>query len=86
MTPKEKAEQLVNSFYYALPNNGRRAGLNGTTARYKEAIQCALISVDEIFEFMKMDDEDSEDVHFANSKWVNYFQLVKQEIEIKGGE
>ena len=36
ITPKEKAEQLVNSFYYALPNNGSSTGLNGTTARYKE--------------------------------------------------
>lgn len=50
MTPKEKAEQLVNSFYYALPNNGRRTGLNSTTIRFKEAIKCALIAVDEILD------------------------------------
>jgi len=48
MTPKEKAEDLINSFYYSLPNNGSEVGLNSTTERYKEAIQCALIVVDEI--------------------------------------
>ena len=48
MTPKEKSKDLINSFYYALPNNGSETGLNSTTERYKEAIQCASICVDEI--------------------------------------
>lgn len=48
MTPKEKSKDLINSFYYALPNNGSETGLNSTTIRYKEAIQCALICVDEV--------------------------------------
>jgi len=48
MTPKEKSKDLINSFYYSLPNNGSETGLNSTTERYKEAIQCALICVDEI--------------------------------------
>jgi hypothetical protein len=68
MTPKEKAEELFGKFY-------------SITGPFTEAKQCALIAVDNIFEFMKMDDEYNEDVHFANSKWVNYFQQVKQEIE-----
>ncbi len=46
-----------------------------------ECKQCALIAVDEIFEFMKMDDEYTETVSNANSKWVNYYLEVKQEIE-----
>jgi hypothetical protein len=74
MSPKEKAEQLVKSFYYALPNNGRRTGLNSTTIRFKEAIKCALIAVDEIVKAGKDVDE------FCNSYWLE----VKN--EIIGGE
>ena len=45
------------------------------------AKQCALIAVDEIVEFMRMDDEYSETLYNANSKWVGYWKEVKQEIE-----
>jgi hypothetical protein len=76
MKAKEKAEQLINSFYYALPNNGRRTGLNSTTIRFKEATVCALIAVDEIIKAGKDVDE------FADSYW----QEVKQEIEQIGGD
>jgi len=48
MTPKEKSKDLINRFYYSLPNNGSETGLNSTTERYKEGIQCALICVDEV--------------------------------------
>lgn len=55
MTPKEKSKDLINSFYYSLPNNGSETGLNSTTERYKEAIQCASICVDlHIEELSKM--------------------------------
>jgi hypothetical protein len=66
MTPKEKAEELIRRFY---------------SIGAIECKQCALIAVDEIFEFMKMDDEYTETVSNANSKWVDYWQEVKQEIE-----
>ncbi len=66
MTPKEKAEELIRRFY---------------SIGAIECKQCALIAVDEIFEFMKMDDEYTETVSNANSKWVNYYLEVKQEIE-----
>ena len=46
MTQKEKALDLINSFYYALPNNGSTEGINSTTRRYQEGIRCALIAVD----------------------------------------
>jgi len=42
MTLKEN--DLVNTFYYSLPNNGSQEGLNSTTRRYAEAKQCALIA------------------------------------------
>ena len=76
MNPREKAEQLVNLFYYALPNNGRRTGLNSTTIRFKEATVCALIAVDEIIKAGKDVDE------FADSYWLE----IKQEIEQIGGD
>lgn len=65
---KEKARDLVNSFYYALPNNGGFTGLNSTTSRYQEAIQCALIAVDEY-------------LLWSNNDNVDYLQEVKQEIQ-----
>ena len=39
-----KNKDLVNTFYYALPNNGSQEGINSTTRRYEEAKQCALIA------------------------------------------
>jgi len=73
MTPKEKAKDLINSFYYSLPNNGSETGLNSTTERYKEGIQCALIVVDEVLNFINTDA-----FTYTNEK---YWQEVKQEIE-----
>jgi hypothetical protein len=82
MKAKQKAEQLVNSFYYALPNNGSSKGLNSTTSRYKEATVCALIAVDEIikaidFDWMEVQNLESEH---------RYWQEVKKEIELIGGD
>ncbi len=66
MTPKEKALLLIRRFY---------------SIGAIECKQCALIAVDEIFEFMKMDDEYTETVSNANSKWVDYWLEVKKQIE-----
>jgi hypothetical protein len=72
MTPKEKAIDLKNKFYYALPNNGSlNEGLNSCESRHKEAVVCALIAVDEIIE-KHYDDWD---------EYSDYWQEVKQEIE-----
>lgn len=72
MTPKEKAKDLINSFYYSLPNNGSETGLNSTTERYKEAIQCALICVDEILK--------ANQIWYEDSIPHNYWQEVKNEL------
>jgi hypothetical protein len=49
MTPKEKAKEFVNKFYFKLSNNGSLdIGLNNCTQRFNEAKDCALIAVDEI--------------------------------------
>jgi len=47
MEPKERANNLVDKFYYSLPNNGSYSGINSIVSRYDEAKQCALITVDE---------------------------------------
>lgn len=78
MTHKEKAKDLVNTFYYSLPNNGSTQGINSTTRRYQEAIKCALITVDNMIEELKL-------LLFINYNLLNdrliYWQEVKQEIK-----
>jgi hypothetical protein len=69
---KEKAQQLIDKFYFALPNNGSFTGINNVNDRYKEAKQCALITVDEIIK---------------STSWqylvegLDYWHEIKQEIE-----
>ena len=75
MTPKEKAEELYNKYEQL----GKDFTKGVSMAEF--AKECALIAVDEIFEFMKMDDEYTETVSNANSKWVDYWEEVKKEIE-----
>ena len=64
--PKQKSLQLVERFYFALPNNGSFTGINNINDRYKEAKQCALLTVDEI--------------HFVIGYNNIYWNEVKQEI------
>ena len=48
-TPYEHAKTMIHRYYYALPNNGSHdQGINNCESRYKEAIECALISIDDI--------------------------------------
>jgi hypothetical protein len=49
MDSREKANDLVNRYYYMLPNNGKlNEGINSCESRYNEAIECAFVAVDEI--------------------------------------
>lgn len=69
MNSKDKAKDLINKFYYSLPNNGFiNEGINSCESRWKEAVTCALIAVDEMlsncYEVMKP-----------------FWQEVKEEIE-----
>jgi hypothetical protein len=69
MTPKEKAEQLINAF---VPHVRWKMGQEDVLKRAKE---CALIAVDEIIEeALGLDDNDYQ------SKF-DYWLKVKQEIE-----
>jgi hypothetical protein len=78
MSPKEKAVELIEKFVRYTPAEEE--------FEYPYAKQCALIAVDEVMEFMKMDDEYTETLSNANSKWVHYWIEVKQEIEKQGGD
>ena len=71
MTPKEKAEELVDKIQNGLWKD------RGTSIYQEDAIYCALIAVDEILDAItfNMYDED------AYNKEDNYWQEVKQEIE-----
>jgi len=66
MTPKEKAEQLVNKMFNWI------AG--GSVIEYEMAKECALIAVDELIE----QEEKYNNGSFYPS---NYWDEVKQEIE-----
>ena len=81
MTPKEKAEQLVDKFS-DIENMGRRSDENGfsiwsTSLLQKQAKKCSLIAVDEILNLSYFKDNPTED----DDLYANYFRQVKQEIE-----
>jgi len=49
LTPKAEAQDLVLSFYYRLPNNGRlKTGINSCESRFKEAVMCATLTLQRI--------------------------------------
>jgi hypothetical protein len=79
MTAKEKAKELVNQFYFSLPNNGSFEGINSIPKRWEEAVRCALIAVNEILENfgLKVDGKD----HYCGKYTIEFYQEVKQEIE-----
>ena len=72
MTPKEKAEQLVNNFspfVYCYVGSGMLTNTFDNQAIKMNAKQCALIAVDEIL------------LGYMGNPKVKYWQEVKQEIE-----
>ena len=92
LTAKEKSKELVEKFIHAAGSTCDHDVYCGLPecqwygrlvccVDIMKAKQCALIAVDEIFEFMRIDDEYTETASNANSKWVGYYQEVKSEIE-----
>jgi hypothetical protein len=82
ITPKEKADQLLESVMFSTGG-----GIDYSTGKiepipsniyYKE---CALAIVNEIFEFMKKDDLDSETCYWANHPICNFWIKVEREIK-----
>ena len=79
MMPKEKAKDLVNTFYYLLPNNGSTEGLNSTTKRYAEAKQCASTAIDVMMSEI-INWAGGVEIEWEKERW-KYLQEVKKEIE-----
>lgn len=48
LTPKNKAQAIIDRMYFALPNNGSFTGINNVEMRWQEARQCAEIAVQEM--------------------------------------
>ena len=78
---KEKAQQLVEKFYFALPNNGSFTGINNVNDRYEEAKRCALIAVDEIMKNNKDNIIHWMPCHSEECGCRDYWTNVKQEIK-----
>lgn len=82
ITPKEKADQILESLMLGsdifIDDETGDPIVISTNPHYKE---CALIVVNEIFEFMKKDDLDSETAYWANHPISNFW--VEVECEIK---
>jgi hypothetical protein len=74
MTPTDKAKELVNQFYFSLPNNGSFEGINSIPKRWDEAVRCALITINEMIEVLKFHS-------WQNRNEIEYYKEVKQEIE-----
>jgi hypothetical protein len=73
MTPKEKAEDLVDKFYQTTPNEyfvNEPIGIKGRYKSWEQAKQCALIAVDEVMQKILWDKAEQ-----------RYWKEVKQEIE-----
>ena len=74
MTPKEKAENLVDSYRIILMNEDTECGEEILCTVISK--QCALISVDEILKAIKKDSDFTITYELAKQ----YYQQVKQEI------
>jgi len=73
MTPKEKAEELLDKFYQTTPNEAWINEPLGIAEEYKawnQSKKCALITVDEILNVIEVP-----------STEYKYWQEVKQEIQ-----
>ena len=84
-TPRERACFIINKYYYTLPNNGDRDhGINNCKSRYKEAIECALLSIENLileleFILTKMIDTDNDLQSYIMDK-INLYDEIEDEI------
>jgi hypothetical protein len=67
MTPKEKAEELVEKY-------AELASRFGQATEWEYDKQCAIICVDELIEALEHN-------LWQNKDWINHYKEVKQEIE-----
>jgi hypothetical protein len=75
MTPKEKAEQLIDKFYQTTPNEAwinEPIGIAKEYKAYNQAKDCALIMIEEIL---------CNSTFLLSNGELYYWREVKQEIE-----
>jgi len=82
---RKAALELIHDYYFMLPNNGSlNSGINSCDSRYKEGIECALLSVKRIIlilEFMSMEPNSA----FVMDR-INFYDEVQAELyKIKEG-
>ena len=82
---QKTALELIHDYYFMLPNNGSlNSGTNSCDSRYKEGIECALLSVKRIIlilEFMTVES----DAAFIMDR-INFYDEVQAELyKIKEG-
>jgi hypothetical protein len=76
MTPKEKAEDLINKFYI-------KGDMLKESHSYRLAKKCALIAVDEIEKSLLEYDNRNNTYELQNmDRDFNYWKQVKKELEI----
>jgi len=78
LTPKEKAEELVNKFEKYSPGIYWPNGDGTHTYESNAAKQCALIAVDEILNNFGLLTNGKH--HFCDYATISYYEEVKQEI------
>ena len=78
ISPKEKAEELVEKILESLYDNG---SLSFKRILYNKAKQCALIAVDEIIKSNPCYEDADRGGNFMWNDNTYYYQEVKQEIE-----
>lgn len=71
-TATQKARQLVERYYFALPNNGSQTGINNVHSRWAEAKMCAQITAAEVVAAMTQ--------LWGGTKEAAYWQQVQEEI------
>ncbi len=82
ITPKEKAEQLIASVMFSKSQSiDYSDGIMKTLPTNIYYKQCALAIVNEIFQFMREDDDDSETCYCANHPISNFWIEVVTEIK-----
>ena len=72
------ARNLINKFYYQLPNNGSlNEGLLSCDRRYKEATTCALICIDELIRIAPWGGDIDNEIEDGSKE---YYMKVKEEL------
>ena len=72
------ARQLINDFYYQLPNNGfLKEGLLSCEKRYNEAIICALVCIDKMITIAPWGGVIDDEIEHGSKE---YYMKIKEEL------